>query len=63
MMFAVFFLAEYANMILISTISSLVFLGRLALALQLRGDPRRGHAALLGSPPPASGGCSPRSPS
>jgi NADH-quinone oxidoreductase subunit H len=27
MMFAVFFLAEYANMILISTISSLVFLG------------------------------------
>ena len=27
MMFAVFFLAEYANMILISTISSLVFMG------------------------------------
>src|SRR5947208_12413960 len=27
MMFAVFFLAEYANMILISTVSSLVFMG------------------------------------
>jgi NADH-quinone oxidoreductase subunit H len=27
MMFAVFFLAEYANMILISTISSLIFMG------------------------------------
>jgi NADH-quinone oxidoreductase subunit H len=47
MMFAVFFLAEYANMILISVISSLVFMGGLALALQLRLPARGGRAAFV----------------
>ena len=63
MMFAVFFLAEYANMILISTISALLFMGGWLSPFDFAVDPRRRPRDRRGSPRPASCGCSPRSPS
>ena len=47
MIFAVFFLAEYANMILISTVSPLLFLGGWLSPLRLRVHPRRRPRALV----------------
>jgi NADH-quinone oxidoreductase subunit H len=63
MSFAMFFLAEYANMILISTISSLIFMGGWLSPPSTSPSCATPARRSPGSPRPASGGCSPRSPS